>query len=286
MKIVREPKVYLISSQTIPSEGLTDFLADEQVDWYRDISASLPESLCEIAGRLCYMSFKNPRPGGNQAYLQHILEAGHGSVLEHAVWSFIITNISRSCSHELVRHRAGWSHSQLSQRYVDESTAEYIEPAVLEKDEGLHDYWRTSMIFATNSYKKLVDILLVKNKLPCSKCGFNEPVLEKLAGAKVGCPQCKQVFLISTEERKAARQAARSVLPNAAETKIFVTVNARALRHFIELRASRHAEPEIRKVAVKLLQIMQNEAPALFADYQLEALSDGTFEALTPYRKV
>ena len=83
-----------------------------------------------------------------------------------------------------------------------------------------------------------------------------------------------------------ARQAARSVLPNATETKIFVTANARALRHFIEMRASRHAETEIRQLAVQVLRVMQQEAPNLFGDYTLTALPDGTFEATTPHRKV
>ena len=89
-----------------------------------------------------------------------------------------------------------------------------------------------------------------------------------------------------TLRRKLARQAARSVLPNATETKIFVSANARALRHFIEMRASRHAEVEIRKLAVKVLQIMQAEAPNLFGDYQLVPLPDGTLEAVTAHRKV
>jgi thymidylate synthase (FAD) len=89
-----------------------------------------------------------------------------------------------------------------------------------------------------------------------------------------------------TLRRKLARQAARSVLPNATETKIFVTGNARALRHFIEMRASRHAEVEIRKLAVKVLQILQQEAPHIFGDYQLIPLPDGTVEAVTPHRKV
>jgi thymidylate synthase (FAD) len=89
-----------------------------------------------------------------------------------------------------------------------------------------------------------------------------------------------------TLRRKMARQAARSVLPNATETKIFVTGNARALRHFIEMRGSRHAEVEIRKLAVKVLQIMQREAPHIFGDYQLIPLPDGTQEAVTSHRKV
>ena len=89
-----------------------------------------------------------------------------------------------------------------------------------------------------------------------------------------------------TLRRKLARQAARSVLPNATETKIFVTANARAIRHFIELRGNRHAETEIRKLAVQVLKIMQREAPNLFGDYELMPLPDGTFEATTQHRKV
>ena len=75
-------------------------------------------------------------------------------------------------------------------------------------------------------------------------------------------------------------------MPNATETKIFVTANARALRHFIELRASRHAEIEIRKLAVAVMRIMQQESPNLFGDYELVRLPDGTCEAVTNHRKV
>ena len=88
-----------------------------------------------------------------------------------------------------------------------------------------------------------------------------------------------------TLRRKLARQAARSVLPNATETKIFVTANARALRHFIEMRGSRHAETEIRKLAVAVLEIMQRESPNLFHDFQLTPLADGTREATTSFHE-
>src|SRR5204863_5665749 len=89
-----------------------------------------------------------------------------------------------------------------------------------------------------------------------------------------------------TTRRKAARQAARSVLPNATETKVFVTANARALRHFMEQRGSAFAEPEIRKLACKFLDILQKDSPNLFSDYTKVALPDGTFELTTPYKKV
>jgi len=104
-----EPTVYLVGRQTVDRAALDRFLADHGVTWQTDTGVA-GEHLCEIAGRLCYMSYARPRPGGNKAYLDHILEVGHGSVLEHAVWNFIFTGISRSCSHELVRHRAGWAY--------------------------------------------------------------------------------------------------------------------------------------------------------------------------------
>jgi thymidylate synthase (FAD) len=207
---------------------------------------------------VCYLSFARPRPGSNKAYIDHLLEVGHGSVLEHAAWNFLFTGISRACSHELVRHRAGWAYSMLSQRYVDESVAEYIEPDVIAADPELHQVWRDAVAQSHQAYVKLVERLQEKLK--------DEPD--------------------RTLRRKMARQAARSVLPNATETKIFVTANARALRHFIEMRASRHAEVEIRKLAVQVLRIMQQEAAHLFGDYELQPLSDGTFEAVTPHRKV
>jgi len=127
MKVVLEPKVYLMGRQTVDDATLDQFLVDHGVSWQSDTEVA-GEYLTEVAGRVCYMSFAKPRPGGNHAYLNHILEVGHGSVLEHAVWNFVFTGVSRSLTHELVRHRAGMGYSQLSQRYVDESIAEYVEP--------------------------------------------------------------------------------------------------------------------------------------------------------------
>jgi thymidylate synthase (FAD) len=204
------------------------------------------------------MSFAKPRPGGNQAYIHHILEVGHGSVLEHAVWNLLFTGVSRSLTHELIRHRAGFGYSQLSQRYVDESVAEYVEPDCIAGDPELHRLWLEAVRTTHQAYIKLTE-------------GLQETFKDE--------PD-------KTLRRKLARQAARSVLPNATETKIFVTANARALRHFIELRGSRHAETEIRKLAVAVLKIMQQEAPNLFRDYELIPLPDGTFEATTAHRKV
>jgi thymidylate synthase (FAD) len=257
IRVLREPTVYLVGRQTVDQEEIDRFLTDHGVSWQTDTEVA-GEYLAEVAGRLCYLSFAKPRPGGNQAYLGHILEVGHGSVLEHAAWNFVFTGLSRSCTHELIRHRAGFGYSQLSQRYVDESVAEYVEPDCIAADPELHRIWLDAVAQSHRAYMALTAKL--------QETFADEPD--------------------RTLRRKLARQAARSVLPNATETKIFVTANARALRHFIELRASRHAEPEIRKLAVKVLQIVRQEAPHIFGDYQLVPLPDGTLEAVTPHRKV
>lgn len=258
MKIIRRPTVYLVGRQTLNQEEIGRFLADHDAGQWTTDSRTPAEVLPEMAGRVCYMSFSKPRPGGNQAYLTHIKEVGHGSVLEHSVWNFIIVGVSRSFTHELVRHRAGFGYSQLSQRYVDESVADFIEPDCIAQDAELHEIWASAVQQAQEAYVKLVSGLQ-----------------RRFADVQD-----------STLRRKLARQAARSVLPNATETKIFVTANARALRHFIELRCNEHAETEIREVAALMLNILRREAPNLFGDYEDVPLPDGTRAAKTDYRKV
>jgi thymidylate synthase (FAD) len=268
IRIITEPEVYLVGKQVIQDAELARFLADHGVSWESD-SEVPAEVLTETAGRLCYMSFARPRPGGNATYLTHIKEVGHGSVLEHAVWNFVFVGISRSLTHELVRHRAGWSYSQLSQRYVDESIAEYVEPDIIASDPELHAVWVEAVKTTHAAYMKLA-----------------EKLNEKLADPKAAAAAMLPPDADRTTRRKAARQAARSVLPNATETKIFVTVNARAIRHFLEQRGSTFAEPEIRKLAGKLLDIVKLDSPHLFGDYEKKPLPDGTFELITPFKKV
>src|SRR5437870_1074224 len=100
IRVLREPTVYLVGRQTVAPTEVDRFLADHGVTWQTD-SEIAGEVLAEISGRLCYMSYARPRPGGNKAYVDHILEVGHGSVIEHAVWNFIFTGVSRSLTHEL-----------------------------------------------------------------------------------------------------------------------------------------------------------------------------------------
>lgn len=261
MRVIREPEIYLVGRQVVEQEVIDRFLRDHETTWSTETESGA-ETLAEMAGRICYMSFGS-RQGrkSNAEYFENIIESGHGSVLEHAVWNFIITGVSRSLTHELIRHRAGWGYSQLSQRYVDESTADFVEPDVIANDPQAHRLWQEAIETSHRSYVALVERLstLVDQQYP---------------------------EMSLTSKRKMARQAARSVLPNATETKIFVTANARALRHFIELRGSAAAEPEIRKVAVKLLQIMRQEAPNLFGDFQVVTLEDGSLGTATIHHKV
>lgn len=292
LKLIYEPSVYLVGRQQIDDAELSRFLADESVNSWETDTEAAGQKLVEVAGRLCYMSYAKSRPGGNSSYLGHMLEVAHGSVLEHSVFNLIITGVSRSLTHELVRHRAGWSFSQLSQRYVDESDVAFVVPPSLQEEVRLALHylelkggnanmawlhamadldpgdptltglkWVFAMIHARESYRILSDDL--------SSRIFD-------AGQ----------FDDKTSVRKAAREAARSVLPNAAETKIFVTANARALRNFLELRGSRHADAEIRRLALKLLEVMRKEAPNIFGDYRVETLPDGRREIATDHRKV
>ena len=256
MNIVREPRVYLVGRQATDAAAIDRFLQDHELGWTTDTEIGA-EALCEMAGRVCYMSFGKGRKT-NAQYLENILDSAHGSVLEHAVWNMIIVGVSRTFTHELVRHRAGFGYSQLSQRYVDESTADFIEPDCIAEDAELHTVWLESIRQSHEAYCRLVEGLQQKFK--------DEPE--------------------RTLRRKLARQAARSVLPNATETKIFVTGNGRAWRHFVEMRANEHAEIEIRKVAIQVLRLLQAESPNLFGDYEIIKREDGTEIARTPHRKV
>ncbi|HEX8728129.1 MAG TPA: FAD-dependent thymidylate synthase [Ktedonobacterales bacterium] len=251
MRIITEPEIYIVGRQTIDQEAVQRFLADHETEWETD-SERGSELIVELAGRVCYMSLGSKQfRKTNASYIGNLVGQGHGSVLEHAVWDLLITGVSRSFTHELVRHRAGTGISQLSQRYVDESTADFVEPGIIASDPELHATWQAAIERMHESYKELV---------------------AKLA-AKV---QAEHPDLGRTARMKMAREAARSVLPNATETKLMFSANARALRWIITLRGGEGAEPEIRRFAVKLARIMREEAPNLFGDIEIITLPDGS----------
>jgi thymidylate synthase (FAD) len=231
----------------------TEFFPPEDVPWTTDAGGG--EALAEFAGRACYQSWKKPNPvtATNAGYLRHILEVGHLSVLEHGSVSFYITGISRSLTHELIRHRH-FSYSQLSQRYFPEKNAAMVEPEVIASDPELHAKFLQIAEASVAAYTDLLAGL--------EKRFADEPN--------------------ATLRRKQARQAARAVLPNATETRIVVTGNYRAWRHFIAMRASEHADVEIRRLAIECLRQLSGVAPTVFADFEVSTLADGTEVATSP----
>jgi thymidylate synthase (FAD) len=245
--IITAPRIYLIGRQAVDARMLKAFLDDEGAAFTTDTEVPA-EILAEAAGRTCYMSFGKGRRT-NAEYLEHIVASHHGSVLEHCVWNFLVTGISRSLTHELIRHRAGWAYSMLSQRYVDESDARFVCPPLYREQPELRERWRAAVEAAQQAYADLVEA--------------TDPYVAELH------PE-----LPPTERRKLIRQSARSVLPNACETKLFVSANARALRHFFEMRGSPHADAEIRELAVAMCRLMKEEAPNIFADVEV-LLEDG-----------
>ena len=256
---VTKPKVYLIGRQRVVDEELARFLNEEGLQFSTDTTTAA-EVLAEVAGRACYMSFGKGRKS-NQEYIENILSSKHGSVLEHAVWNLLITGVSRALTHELVRHRAGFGYSQLSQRYVDESDARYVVPPLYQDSAELRARWQQTIECVRKAYVELAE-------------------------ATTAYVQQKHPEMAPRDRRKWARQAARSVLPNACETKIFVTGNSRAWRHFLELRGSPHADTEIRLLAVEVARRLKQESPNIFHDVEIVDEPDGMPSVRVQHSKV
>lgn len=161
------------------------------------------------------------------AFVRSVLESGHDSPVEHASFSFAVEGISRACSHQLVRHRIA-SYSQQSQRYVTDSMEYVIPPSIAGIPEAKARFERF-MDEVGEAYADLRDLLVANGR-----------------------------------EAK-ANEDARFVLPQAAETKIVVTMNCRSLLHFFNLRCCTRAQWEVRRMATRMLRICQDELPALFA---------------------
>jgi thymidylate synthase (FAD) len=268
---LRVPGVVMLARPRTNVAGLGGFLEGFDPDLgfqaYVEDPTWLPDSsqLCKTAGQLCYASF-GPRRTTNEnaaAYFERLTSAGHGSVLEHANFSFLLYGISRSVTHELVRHRAGVGISQISQRYVSGRVLRFVERPEYQDDPELHAFFEERADRAAAEYEAMADRLLERQK----------------SGAALLDAEHK------TDARKKVQQTARSVLPNETEAPMVFTGNVRALRHMIEMRADGHAESEIRNLAARLFLCLATADPILFGDYELQSLPDGTFEVKTEYRK-
>lgn len=265
MAFVTEPKIELIGQPVINLDGLTEFLDDHRYDWPEfmdqlDSMVSLGDKdgewLIEFGGRMCYKSFtkKEEEPKGrkHEDHVKNLIDSGHLSCLEHATFNFAIWDVSRSLTHELVRTRIGVSYSQESQRYVDSSNVFFIIPkAIRELSETKPEILEKWKEFCLNSRS------------------FYEELTMELSELYKDNPN-------KTERRKAARQAARSVLPNATSTSIFVTLNGRSVRYFMNLRGNEAVEPEIRSLSVKMFRIMEAKFPLLVHGMEIYKLKDGT----------
>jgi thymidylate synthase (FAD) len=244
-------RAYLVSRPLFDVEVFLRFLKDEGLSWQRSPGAREPEEIVETAGRVCYLSFgEHQSPKTNAQYIANLVGMGHESVLEHVNWGFVLAGVSRAFTHQLVRHRVGFAFSQLSQQYHDERDASFVEPTDLTAFPTARAAWQRAVAAARDAYRQILDSL------------------ESLEARSP--PERRK------EVRRAIYSAARSVLPNATETKVFVTANARALRHFLLVRGAIAGDEEMRQVSASLLRLLKVEAPTLFADYEIETLADGS----------
>jgi thymidylate synthase (FAD) len=248
-KIV-SPQVYLIAKTELLKDNLLAYIADIGApDWRPASDVSDGENLIEAAGRICYRSWQSYDPeipegtnpnvervrGGMKEYIGNILAHEHGSVLEHVSVTFILKDVSRVFTHELVRHRSGMAFSQESLRYVRLDNLGFWLPKALEKNET-----------AMRKFEEVV--------------GFLEQVQKDLAG----------IFDISRikdfKTKKELTSLFRRLAPLGLGTTIMVTGNLRAFRHIIAARTHEAAEEEIRLVVGEIARILKAEYPAVFQD--------------------
>ncbi|MDP3685515.1 MAG: FAD-dependent thymidylate synthase, partial [bacterium] len=213
-----------------------------------------------------YMSFGPERTKNldTRKYFHNLTTSGHGSVFEHSNVNLLFYGISRSNTHELVRHRAGMAYSQLSQRYVDGFCLRFVERPEYQDDPELHGMFEEEIDHQAALYENIAQKLLQRQE----------------AGAGILTGEKKR------DRRKKVNQAARSVLGNHAEAPILVTGNLRAWRHVISMRASEHAEVEIRRAMYRAFLCLAMLDPITFGDFQITEYPDGTRGVTTPYPKV
>ena len=258
------PSVFLIARPSVDVEGIRAYLEDvggaswidRRVDESDGGAPNPAELIVEFAGRACYRSWE---PGLNpnvtrvrtdqREYFENLLRSHHGSVLEHANYSFVFRNVSRVFTHELVRHRAGSAFSQESLRYVRLTDIGFRVPPVLEP---VRD-----------------KVLSIVEQLE----EFQVSAAEELGLDDEGVP-----FHV----KKEATSALRRLAPIGLSTDIVWTANVRTLRHVIEMRTAEGAEEELRMVFGQLGELMCREAPNLFQDFRRQ--DDGSW--VPEYRKV
>ncbi len=210
-----------------------------------------PDKLVSAAARLCYsrVGAENILEGLSQEkvdrFLKLLIDMGHQSPIEHAVFTFAVEGVSRVLTHQLVRHRIA-SYSQQSQRYVRLDQFEYVIPHHIEDSPEAKGLFEKAMEEGQGYYNQLVELLYKRHY---ERLISEEQKDEKTAGR---------------EAEKMAIEDARYVFPNACETKIIFTMNARSLYNFFRLRCCSRAQWEIRELAEEMLRQVKEVAPILF----------------------
>lgn len=209
-----------------------------------------PEKIISAAAKLCYSKsgidqiLNDLTEDKVNQFLTMLMDMGHASPIEHVSFTFGIEGVSRSLTHQLVRHRLA-SYSQKSQRYVREGQFSFIIPPEIEKNEEAKEIYIRAMEEQQRAYDQLVTVLQKEH-------------MEKTKG------QYKSEKKALSMAEKAAIEDARYVLPNACETKIVATMNARELLHFFNHRCCNRAQWEIRELATQMLILVKKVAPILF----------------------
>lgn len=297
IKVIEHPGVYLVAAMQLRAESVNMYLADHQVSTFspwgldghgapnhvnnRNDRGSDHELMVELSGRVCYMSYDRPRPGGAGAFIDNIRKEGHGSVFEHPHYSFILTGISRNLSLEANRHRT-FNISQLSGRFVDASEVGFVcDPDMLpgesEPPSIEFDGWAESCRRSFDNYERQH-----KNNFERQRAAW------ELANRSPKQPLAPLVFDKQSERKvvKKARERARDILPGCLETRVWYTVNARAVRFIFEKRCHPDAAFEIRRAFNGVYKLMKAHDPKLFVDYTETPLPDGTFAVETAFGKI
>ena len=236
-----------------------------------------PDKVVAQAGKLCYSAVgvdeitQKLTEEEIARYVNMLANIGHESPLEHVSFTFAIEGISRACTHQIVRHRIA-SYSQQSQRYVKLEQFEYIIPPAIESNSEAKRIFIEAMERDQKAYDELVDLLLEDILIDKHAADYGSCIREILKENPDAVPDRSKVLDLYAEKflenyRKAEKQAiedARYVFPNACETKIVITMNARSLLHFFNVRCCNRAQWEIREMATEMLKECKKIAPALF----------------------
>jgi thymidylate synthase (FAD) len=246
-----EPQVFLVSRPDLDYDAIASYLADvggeAWLEKFDKDELNDAQNLAELAGRLCYRSWE---PGLNPnvtrvrtdqtAYLENILQSLHGSVLEHVNFGFVLHNVSRVLTHELIRHRPGVAISQESMRFVRIQDIPFWFPEWAKGDEEL--------------MKRATELLEQME-------AFQYWMADHFGLDNEGVP---------FHEKKLKTSFMRRFAPDGVATGLVWTANVRTLRHTIEARTAPGAEEEIRLLFSKIGEIMRAECPALFGDYEVD----------------